>query len=154
MIKISKEKVKHLHQLLAEATGGSVGIRDEGLLDSALESAFAGFGSQEFYPSKEEKGARLGYALISNHAFVDGNKRIGVYIMLIFLEMNGIRIQCTDEELVHVGLSAADGSMKYEELLQWVRNHESCGFLLNRKTCNNCHSCVPGLHRMTWLLFL
>ena len=124
MIKISKEKVKHLHQLLAEATGGSVGIRDEGLLDSALESAFAGFGIQEFYPSKEEKGARLGYALISNHAFVDGNKRIGVYIMLIFLEMNGIRIQCTDEELVHVGLSAADGSMKYEELLQWVRDHE------------------------------
>ena len=124
MIKLSKEKVKHLHQLLAEATGGSVGIRDEGLLDSALESAFVGFGNQEFYPSKEEKGARLGYALISNHAFVDGNKRIGVYIMLIFLEMNGIRIQCTDEELVHVGLSAADGSMKYEELLQWVRNHE------------------------------
>ncbi len=124
MNQFSKEKVKHLHQLLAEATGGSVGVRDEGLLDSALESAFAGFGNQEFYPSKEEKGARLGYALISNHAFVDGNKRIGVYIMLIFLEMNGIRIQCTDEELVHVGLSAADGSMKYEELLQWVRNHE------------------------------
>ena len=124
MIKFSKEKVKLLHQLLAEATGGSVGIRDEGLLDSALESAFSGFGDQEFYPSKEEKGARLGYALISNHAFVDGNKRIGIYIMLTFLEMNGIRIRCTDEELVHVGLSVADGSMKYDELLQWVRDHE------------------------------
>lgn len=121
MIKFSKEKVKLLHQLLAEATGGSVGVRDEGLLDSALESAFSGFGNQE---SKEEKGARLGYELISNHAFVDGNKRIGTYIMLTFLEMNGIRIQCTDEELVHVGLSVADGSMKYEELLQWVRDHE------------------------------
>ena len=68
MIKFSKEKVKLLHQLLAEATGGSIGIRDEGLLDSALESAFSGFGEQEFYPTKEEKGARLGYALISNHA--------------------------------------------------------------------------------------
>ena len=124
MIKFSKEKVKLLHQLLAEATGGSIGIRDEGLLDSALESAFSGFGEQEFYPTKEEKGARLGYALISNHAFVDGNKRIGTYIMLTFLEMNGIRIRCTDEELVHVGLSVADGSMKYEELLQWVREHE------------------------------
>ena len=124
MIKFSKEKVKLLHQLLAEATGGSVGVRDEGLLDSVLESAFSGFGNQEFYPSKEEKGARLGYALISNHAFVDGNKLIGTYIMLTFLEMNGIRIQCTDEELVHVGLSIADGSMKYEELLQWVRDHE------------------------------
>lgn len=109
MIRFSKEKVKLLHQLLAEATGGSVGVRDEGLLDSALESAFSWFGDQEFYPSKEEKGARLGYALISNHAFVDGNKRIGIYIMLTFLEMNGIRIQCTDEELVHIGLSVADG---------------------------------------------
>ena len=124
MIKFSKEKVKLLHQLLAEATGGSVGVRDEGLLDSALESAFSGFGDQEFYPTKEEKGARLGYALMSNHAFVDGNKRIGTYIMLTFLEINGIRIQCTDDELVHVGLSVADGSMKYEELLQWVRDHE------------------------------
>ena len=124
MIRFSKEKVKLLHQLLAEATGGSVGVRDEGLLDSALESAFSGFGDHEFYSSKEEKGARLGYALISNHAFVDGNKRIGTYIMLTFLEMNGIRIQCTDEELVHIGLSVADGSMKYDELLHWVRDHE------------------------------
>ncbi len=124
MIRFSKEKVKLLHQLLAEATGGSVGVRDEGLLDSALESAFSGFGDREFYPTKEEKGARLGYALISNHAFVDGNKRIGIYIMLTFLEMNGIRIKCTDEELVHVGLSVADGGMKYEDLVRWVQEHE------------------------------
>ena len=124
MIKFSKEKVLLLHKILAQATGGSVGVRDEGLLDSALEAAFAGFGDQEFYPSKEEKGARLGYTLISNHAFVDGNKRIGVYVMLSFLEMNGIRIHCTDEDLVHIGLSVADGSMDYEELLQWVLDHK------------------------------
>ena len=123
MIRFSKEKVLLLHKILAEATGGSVGIRDEGLLDSALEGAFAGFGDKEFYPSKEEKGARLGYTLISNHAFVDGNKRIGVYVMLSFLEMNGIRIRCTDEELVRIGLSVADGTMGYEELLQWVIEH-------------------------------
>lgn len=125
MIKFNKEKVLLLHQLMAEATGGSVGVRDEGLLDSALESAFAGYGDKEFYPSKEEKGARLGFALISNHAFVDGNKRIGMYIMMAFLEMNGIRIECTDEELVEAGLSVADGSMEYEELLSWVRDHRS-----------------------------
>lgn len=124
MIRFSKDKVLLLHRLLAEATGGSIGVRDEGLLDSALESAFAGFGDQEFYPSKEEKGARLGYTLISNHAFVDGNKRIGVYVMLSFLEINGIRIQCTDDELVSVGLSVADGSMKYEELLAWIIDHK------------------------------
>ena len=123
MIRFSKEKVLLLHKILAEATGGGVGIRDEGLLDSALEGVFAGFGDKEFYPSKEEKGARLGYTLISNHAFVDGNKRIGVYVMLSFLEMNGIRIRCTDEELVRIGLSVADGTMGYEELLQWVTDH-------------------------------
>ena len=124
MIKFSKEKVMLLHKIMAQATGGSVGVRDEGLLDSALEAAFAGFGDQEFYPSKEEKGARLGFTLISNHAFVDGNKRIGVYVMLSFLEMSGIRIRCTDEELVQIGLSVADGSMGYEELLQWVLDHK------------------------------
>lgn len=123
MIEFSKDKVLLLHRIMSEATGGGVGVRDEGLLDSALESAFAGFGDREFYPSKEEKGARLGYALISNHAFVDGNKRIGMYVMLSFLEMNGIRIRCTDEELVCAGLSVADGSMGYDDLLAWVLQH-------------------------------
>ena len=123
MMKFSKERVLLLHKLMAEATGGSVGVRDEALLDSALESAYAGFGDREFFPSKEEKGARLGFALISNHAFVDGNKRIGVYVMLAFLEMNGIKTQCTDEELIQVGLAVADGSMNYDALLQWVIDH-------------------------------
>ena len=123
MIKFSKDKVLLLHKLIAEETGGSIGIRDEALLESALEAAFSGFGGQEFYPTKEEKGARLGFTLISNHAFVDGNKRIGVYVMLTFLEVNGIRLECTDEELVYVGLSVADGSMSYEQLLTWVREH-------------------------------
>ncbi|MCI5484059.1 MAG: type II toxin-antitoxin system death-on-curing family toxin [Clostridiales bacterium] len=125
MIRFSKEKVLLLHQILAEATGGSMGVRDEALLDSALESAFAGFGNKEFYPTKEEKGARLGYALISNHAFVDGNKRIGIYVMMSFLEMNGIRLTCTDEEIVSIGLSVADGSLGYEALLQWVIDHRA-----------------------------
>ena len=123
MIRFSKEKVLQLHRLLAEATGGSAGVRDEGLLESALESAFSGFGDQEFYPTKEEKGARLGYALISNHAFVDGNKRIGMYVMLTFLEVNGIRMEATNEEVAEVGMAVAAGNMGYEALLNWVRNH-------------------------------
>lgn len=123
MIRFSKEKILLLHQIMAQDTGGSVGVRDEGLLESALETAFSGFGGVDFYPSKEEKGARLGYSLISNHAFVDGNKRIGMYIMLTFLEVNGIRLDCTNEDVVHAGLSVADGSMDYEGLLAWVREH-------------------------------
>jgi len=123
MIKFSQEKVLLLHQLMIEATGGSNSVRDLGLLDSALEGAFATFGGQELYPSKEEKAAWLGYSLISNHAFVDGNKRIGMYVMLTFLEINGIHIDPTNEEVVYAGLSVADGSMKYEALLEWIYSH-------------------------------
>lgn len=123
MIKFSKDKVLLLHKLIAQETGGSVGVRDEGLLESALEAAFSGFGGTEFYPTKEEKGARLGYNLISNHAFVDGNKRIGMYVMLTFLEVNGIHMECTNEDVVTVGLAVASGSMDYEQLLDWVKEH-------------------------------
>ena len=124
MIRFSSEKVKLLHQLLAEATGGSVGVRDEGLLDSAIEGAFATFDGVELYPSKEEKAAKLGYSLIPNHAFVDGNKRIGVYVMLSFLELNGIHIESTDEDVVSLGLGVADGSMEQKDILDWIHKHK------------------------------
>ena len=123
MIKFSKEKVLLLHKLITQETGGSIGVRDEGLLESALEAAFSGFGDHEFYPTKEEKGARLGYNLISNHAFVDGNKRIGMYVMLTFLEVNGIRMDCTNEDVANTGLAVAAGQMDYDALLLWVKEH-------------------------------
>ena len=124
MIKFSKEKVLLLHQIMAEATGGSVGVRDEGLLESALENCFATFDGVELYPSKEEKAANLGFSLISNHAFVDGNKRIGVYIMLSFLEINGIHLDATNEDVIKLGLSVAGGEMKYAEILEWIYEHK------------------------------
>ncbi len=123
MIKFSKDKVLLLHKLIAQETGGSIGVRDEGLLESALEAAFSGFGDKEFYPTKEEKGARLGYNLISNHAFVDGNKRIGMYVMLTFLEVNGIHMDCTNDDVSETGLAIASGKMDYDSLLQWVKEH-------------------------------
>jgi death-on-curing protein len=123
MIKFSSEKVKLLHQLMAEATGGSVGVRDDGLLDSAIEGAFVTFDGVELYPSKEEKAAKLGYSLISNHAFVDGNKRIGVYVMLSFLELNGIHIEASDEDVIELGIRTAEGSMGQEDVLAWIRAH-------------------------------
>ena len=124
MIKFSSEKVKLLHQLMAEATGGSVGVRDEGLLDSAIEGAFATFDGVELYPSKEEKAAKLGYSLIPKHAFVDGNKRIGVYVMLSFLELNGIHIEAADKDVVSLGLGVADGSMEQKDILDWIHKHK------------------------------
>ena len=68
---------------------------------------------------------RLGYTLISNHAFVDGNKRIGMYVMLTFLEVNGIHMDCSNEEVASVGLSVAGGSMSSEAPLAWVPDHAS-----------------------------
>ena len=123
MTKFSKDKVLLLHQYIAAETGGSVGLRDEGLLESALEGAFATFEGKELYPTKEEKAARIGASLVSNNAFLDGNKRIGMYVMLTFLEVNGIRVECTDEDIVRAGLSLADGSMYYGKLLVWIREH-------------------------------
>lgn len=120
MIKFSREKVLLLHKLITEETGGDPNIRDFDLLESALESAFQTFGGEELYPSKEEKGARLGYALISNHAFVDGNKRIGMYVMMTFLEVNGIKLDPSVDDVARVGLAVASGEMEYDELLEWV----------------------------------
>lgn len=124
MIKFNKEKVLLLHQLIAQETGGAVGVRDAGLLDSALENAYATFGGEELYKTKEEKAASLGLSLISNHAFVDGNKRIGVYVMLTFLEAGGIKMTCSNDDVVELGLSVASGKMKYEDILKWIMKFE------------------------------
>ncbi|MGI6195703.1 MAG: type II toxin-antitoxin system death-on-curing family toxin [Eubacteriales bacterium] len=124
MIKFSKEKVLLLHKLITEETGGDPNIRDSRLLDSALESAFQTFDGKELYPTKEEKGARIGYALISNHAFVDGNKRIGMYVLLIFLETNGVKISPTVDDVARVGLAVAAGEMSYDDLLDWILANE------------------------------
>lgn len=124
MIKLDQEKVMLLHKLLTDETGGDPNIRDSGLLNSALESAFVTFDGVELYQTREEKGARLGYSLISNHAFVDGNKRIGMFVMLIFLEINGVKLSPTNSEVARVGLAVAAGTMKYEDLLEWIRENQ------------------------------
>lgn len=124
MIKFSKEKILLLHQVMAEATGGDIGVRDEALLESAIENIYATFDGIELYLSKEEKAARLGFSLISNHAFLDGNKRIGMYIMISFLELNGIKIDATNDDVVKLGLSVADGSSNYEDILKWIIDHK------------------------------
>lgn len=123
MIKFTKEKILLLHQLIAQETGGDVGLRDQALLESAIESAFATFDGQDLYPTKEAKAARLGYALIPNHAFLDGNKRIGVYVMLTFLEVNGVHLDYTPEEVVTIALAIATGTMDCDSLLAWICSH-------------------------------
>ena len=102
--------------------GGLDGIRDKGLLDSAVNAPFQTFG-EELYRSTEAKAARLGFSLIKNHPFIDGNKRIGILAMITFLELNGISIDYTDDNLIEIGLDLAAGKMAYEQLLVWIIDH-------------------------------
>ena len=124
MIKFSKEKILHLHQIMAQATGGGVGVRDETLLESAIENIYATFDGIELYPSKEEKAAQLGYSLILNHAFVDGNKRIGMYVMISYLELNGIKLDATNDEIAELGFDAAKGAADNNKILEWIQKHK------------------------------
>lgn len=127
MIKIDFDNALTLQKLIIDSTGGTEGIRDINLLDSALNTAFQTFEGNDLYPTIEEKGARLGYNLVSNHAFVDGNKRIGLLVMLTFFEINNVHLTYTDEELIKIGLSLASGKMTCEMLLKWIENHKKTG---------------------------
>lgn len=125
MIKFDNEKILLLHQILIEATGGEPNLRDIGLLDSSISQVYQTFDGKELYKTKEEKAARLGYALVTNHAFVDGNKRIGMHVMLSFLEMNGIKVNFSEEEIVDIGMKLASSSMTYEELVNIIIRHKN-----------------------------
>lgn len=124
MIILSKEQILLLHTQLLEETGGSDGIRDEGLLDSALNAPFQGFGNTDVFPSIQQKAARLGYGLVKNHAFIDGNKRIGAHAMLVFLALNKVELDYTQEELSEIFLQIATGESGFEELLRWITSHQ------------------------------
>lgn len=124
MIRLTKEQVLMLHRQLIESTGGCDGIRDDGLLDSALESPFQSFSGKELYPSIQTKAARLCYGLIKNHAMLDGNKRIGAHTMLVFLAVNGYELKYTQTELVDLILDVADGKKEYEDILAWILEHQ------------------------------
>lgn len=124
MKRLSKEQILKLHTQLIEQTGGSEGVRDYNLLDSAIETPFQSFGGDELYPTIQAKSARLGYGLIKNHCMIDGNKRIGAHAMLVFLALNGIELQYSQKELYETILQVADGSLEYEDLLRWILEHQ------------------------------
>lgn len=117
---LSKEQMMYLHSMAVKKTGGLDGIRDEGLLDSALNSPFQSFAGEELYPSIQAKAARLGFSIIKNHPFLDGNKRIGMLAMMVFLEINGIQLECSDEDIVDIGLGIASGKYEDEHIIDWI----------------------------------
>lgn len=106
---LTKRQILLLHEQLINETGGIHGLRDEGLLESALASPFQEFASYSPYPTVQRKAARLGYSLVMNHPFIDGNKRIGAHAMQTLLALNGIEIECAQESLAGIFLSVAAG---------------------------------------------
>lgn len=121
---LNKRQILMLHQHLVEETGGSPGLRDEGLLDSALNAPFQVFGDTSAYPSLQQKAARLCYGLVKNHPFIDGNKRIGAHAMLVFLAVNGLELSYTQQELSDIILQVAAGEKGYDDLLVWLLAHQ------------------------------
>ncbi len=124
MTLLTIDEIKLLHSKLIAKTGGLDGVRDIGLLESAVYSANGGFGDEERYPTIEEKSARLAYAIVSNHAFIDGNKRIGVLVLLMTLRLNRVNLSYSQQDLITLGLSIADGSFAYDDTLRWVLAHK------------------------------
>lgn len=125
MIFLTVGEIIAIHSKLILKTGGSDGLRDRALLESAVYSAYNAFEEVAQYPSTEEKAARFAFAIVSNHAFIDGNKRIGMLVMLMALKLNGINISYTQQELIDLGLWVASGKSQYDDILNWIVSHKS-----------------------------
>lgn len=124
MIILSLEQVLLMHKQLIEESGGSDEVRDIGLLKSAINNPFQTFGGVELYPSIQEKAARLCFGVVKNHALVDGNKRLGTHVMLVFLWLNGYTLEYQDEEMINIILDLASGKITADQLMSWIIDHQ------------------------------
>jgi death-on-curing protein len=120
---VTLDEVLELHRLLIEQTGGGPGIRDLGMLESAVAQPSMTFGGQDLYPSLADKAASLGFSLVMNHPFVDGNKRIGHAVLETFLVLNGLEIAAEVDEQERIILLLAAGEIRREEFTAWIRSH-------------------------------
>ena len=120
MIWVSADDVVALHSKIIKKTGGIDGVRDRSGLEAAVAAPLQSFGGEDFYPTNIEKIARLGYGLAANHAFIDGNKRIGALMTQLLLQWNGYRLVLNRGELADMFIAIADGSAGEIELLDWI----------------------------------
>ena len=119
-------QVLYLHKRVIEVSGGSQGVRDQGLLESAVFRPQASFGGQDLYPDLFSKAAALGHSIIKNHPFIDGNKRTGFEAMNLFLRINGHDIQATEEVAFRFVLKVAtDPDCDAHRIAIWLKEHSS-----------------------------
>ncbi|MDY4196096.1 MAG: type II toxin-antitoxin system death-on-curing family toxin [Peptoniphilaceae bacterium] len=120
---LSVRQILMLHDALIQTSGGSNGLRDESLLDSAVFAPIQTFDGKDLYPTLIDKASRLAFGLITNHPFIDGNKRIGTHAMLVLLAINGLELEYNDEDLIEVILQVAAGELSEVLLHQWIGEH-------------------------------
>jgi death-on-curing protein len=123
MKRLSLETIVAMHGELITQTGGLDGVRDAKMLDASVNSPFHTFDGQYLYPSIQAMAAHLAFSLIKNHPFLDGNKRIGILTMLAFLDMNGLPVTCTNDELVSIGLGLAESTVDEADVIEWIISH-------------------------------
>lgn len=123
MIWVATDDVITIHSRIIQATGGIDGLRDRPGLEAAIAAPLQSFGGEDLFPTDVEKIARLGYGLASNHAFLDGNKRIGAMMVQLLLRWNGYRLCLEQGELANMFIAIADGTKDGGDLLQWIRAH-------------------------------
>jgi death-on-curing protein len=112
-----------MHSEIIAHSGGIDGVRDMNMLDASVNSAFQTFDGRYLYPTIQAMAAHFAFSLIKNHPFLDGNKRIGILSMLVFLHINGLPITCTDEELISLGIGLAKNTIDEPDLIDWIISH-------------------------------
>ena len=123
MIVFTKDQIIMLNEAIYKRYGGDVGVLNDGMLDSALQTPFQTFGGEELYPETKDKIIRLAYGLIKNHSFRDGNKRIGALVLLTLLEINGYHVNASNEEFADIIMGIAASEKDDEDLKKWVEEH-------------------------------
>lgn len=117
---LTRNEVLSIHDLSIERYGGLTGVRDEGLLDSAIAQPAQTFDSTELYPTLAEKAARLAYGIINNHPFIDGNKRTGAAALALLLRVNNVRFNPDPDDMLAIIMAAADGTADCNDLANWT----------------------------------
>ena len=121
---LSKKQILILHEQLKQTSGGIKGIRDDGMLDSSIQTPLQVFNGQELYSSIIQKATRLAFGIIKNHPFIDGSKRIATHAILIFLELNGIELFYLDDEIITIILDIASSKLSENDLYIWIESHQ------------------------------
>ena len=130
MIFFDYDQFVKIHSLLVANTGGTDGVRDKNLLESALKTPFQTFDGSELYQTILDKASQFCYSLIENiytdlgdNVHLDGNKRIGVHLTLLFLKLNGVELSYSQNELIEFGLNIASGKVNKEDIKNWLHSH-------------------------------